>query len=228
MAFMADRSIDARIRYGRLVDTTVATEELELVARLRDGDEQAFVALVEEHSPAMLAVARAHVRTHAVAEEVVQEAWVGVLKGIHRFEGRSSLRTWILRIVVNTAITRGIKEARSTPFSSLAQDDEPAVEPERFRSGDDPFPGHWHRYPADWSSLPEQTLESRETLAVVKEAIGELPEPQRLVITMRDVAGLDAEEVCSALGVSEGNQRVLLHRARARVRSRLEAHLDAA
>lgn len=203
-------------------------EELELVARLRDGEEQAFVALVERHAPAMLAVARTHVRSRAVAEEVVQEAWVGVLKGIDRFEGRSSLRTWILRIVVNIAITRGTKEARSVPFSSLGPvDEEPAVEPERFRSGDDPFPGHWLSYPSDWRGLPEHALERRETLAVVKEAIAELDELKRLVITLRDVVGLEAEEVCSSLGISDGNQRVLLHRARAHVRSRLEAHLDA-
>jgi len=208
---------------------TLAADELRLVGRLREGDEQAFVALVEQHAPAMLAVARTYVRSRAVAEEVVQEAWVGVLKGIDRFEGRASLRTWILRIVVNTAITRGTKEARSVPFSSLAtQGEEPAVEPERFRSGDDPFPGHWRSYPNDWGALPENALEGRETLTVVKEAIAELDELKRHVITMRDVVGLDADEVCATLGISNGNQRVLLHRARAHVRSRLEAHLDAA
>jgi RNA polymerase sigma-70 factor (ECF subfamily) len=203
------------------------TAEAELVARLRAGDERAFEALVERHYPTMLAVARQHVSSRAVAEEVVQEAWLGVLKGLERFEGRSSLRTWILRILVNTAKTRGAREARSVPFTSLAPEgDEPAVEPERFRGGEDPFPGHWRAYPADWRRLPEEALSDRETLNVVLSAIHGLPGPQRIVITMRDIQGCDAEEVCEALEVSEGNQRVLLHRARSKVRSALERHLD--
>ena len=209
-----------------LQDRTAA-EETELLARLRAGDERAFEALVERHYPTMLAVARHYVKTRAVAEEVVQDAWLGVLKGIDRFEGRSSLRTWILRILVNTAKTRGVREARSVPFASLApQGDEPAVEPERFRSADDPFPGHWRAYPANWQRLPEEALAERETLDVVLAAIHELPPPQRIVITMRDIQGCDSEEVCEALDVSEGNQRVLLHRARSKVRRALERHLD--
>jgi len=209
-----------------LQDRTAA-EETELLARLRAGDERAFEALVERHYPTMLAVARHYVKTRAVAEEVVQDAWLGVLKGIDRFEGRSSLRTWILRILVNTAKTRGVREARSVPFASLApQGDEPAVEPERFRSADDPFPGHWRAYPANWQRLPEEALAERETLDVVLTTIHQLPSPQRIVITMRDIQGCDSEEVCEALDVSEGNQRVLLHRARSKVRSALERHLD--
>jgi RNA polymerase sigma-70 factor (ECF subfamily) len=209
-----------------LQDQTAA-EETELLGRLRAGDERAFETLVECHYPTMLAVARHYVSSRAVAEEVVQEAWLGVLKGIDRFEGRASLRTWILRILVNTAKTRGAREARSVPFTSLAPEgDEPAVEPERFRGGEDPFPGHWRAYPADWRRLPEEALSDRETLNVVLSAIHGLPGPQRIVITMRDIQGCDAEEVCEALEVSEGNQRVLLHRARSKVRSALERHLD--
>ena len=209
-----------------LQDRTAA-EETELLARLRAGDERAFEALVERHYPTMLAVARHYVKTRAVAEEVVQDAWLGVLNGIDRFEGRSSLRTWILRILVNTAKTRGAREARSVPFASLAPEgDQAAVEPERFRSADDPFPGHWRAYPGNWQRLPDEALADKETLDVVLATIHQLPPPQRIVITMRDIQGCDSEEVCEALDVSEGNQRVLLHRARSKVRSALERHLD--
>ena len=205
-----------------------ASEEADLVARLRGGDERAFEALVDRHYATMLAVARGYVRTRAIAEEVVQEAWLGVLNGIDRFEGRSSLRTWIMRIVVNIAISRGEREARSVPFSTLASEesDEPAVDPERFRGRNDGFPGHWRAYPGNWASLPDDALLGRETLGVVMSAIEELPDAQRLVITMRDVAGCTPEEVCGALDVSDGNQRVLLHRARSHVRGALERHLD--
>jgi RNA polymerase sigma-70 factor, ECF subfamily len=202
-------------------------DELALLARLRAGDEQAFEGLVERYYSTMIAVARTYVKTRAVAEEVVQEAWIGVLRGIDRFEGRSSLKTWILRIVVNTAKTRGVREARSVPFSSLAPEgDEPAVEPDRFRGAADSFPGHWNAYPRDWGALPEDALLGREALGIVASAIRELPDTQRLVITMRDIEGCSSDEVCDALDVSDGNQRVLLHRARSRVRAALERHLD--
>ena len=205
-----------------------ASEEADLVARLRAGDERAFEALVDRHYSTMLAVARGHVRTRAIAEEVVQEAWLGVLKGIDRFEGRSSLKTWIMRIVVNIAISRGEREARNIPFSALASDegDEPAVDPERFRGEGDGFPGHWRAYPGNWAALPDDALLGRETVGIVMSAIAELPDAQRVVITMRDVAGCSPEEVCGALDVSDGNQRVLLHRARSHVRRALERHLD--
>jgi RNA polymerase sigma-70 factor, ECF subfamily len=205
-----------------------ASAEADIVARLRGGDERAFETLVDRHYATMLAVARGYVRTRAIAEEVVQEAWLGVLNGIDRFEGRSSLRTWIMRIVVNIAISRGEREARSVPFSSLAREesDEPAVDPERFRDQNDGFPGHWRAYPGNWASLPDDALLGRETLGVVMSAIEELPDAQRVVITMRDVAGCSPEEVCGALDVSDGNQRVLLHRARSHVRGALERHLD--
>jgi RNA polymerase sigma-70 factor, ECF subfamily len=212
------------------VETTparTATDEAELIARLRDGDERAFEALVDRHYGAMLAVARGYVKSRAVAEEVVQEAWLGVLKGLDRFEGRSSLRTWIIRIVANIAQTRGAREARSVPLSSLAPDgDEAAVDPDRFRSAEDAFPGHWRQYPADWQALPEHSLLGRETLALVMAVVAELPPAQQQVITLRDISGFSSEEVCEALDVSAGNQRVLLHRARSRVRSALEGHLD--
>jgi RNA polymerase sigma-70 factor (ECF subfamily) len=205
-----------------------AVEEAELVARLRAGDERAFEALVDAHHGALIALARTYVRTHAVAEEVAQETWVAVLAGIDRFRGRSSLKTWILRILVNTAIKRGGREARAMPFSTLEPSDTraPAVEPERFRPAGTAFAGHWQANPADWSALPEDALLGRETLEVAKRAIEELPDAQRRVITMRDIAGLSADEVCDALSLSAGNQRVLLHRARSRVRAALEVHLD--
>lgn len=209
------------------VDERIGAGEAALIARLREGDERAFESLVASFYPSMLAVARGYVRSRAVAEEVVQEAWLGVLKGLDRFEGRSSLRTWVLRIVANIARTRGVREARSVPMSSLeAEGGGPAVEPERFRGAGDPFPGHWTSYPVDWRTMPEERLLSRETLTLVEREIEQLPELQRLVITLRDVAGCSAEEVCETLEISDGNQRVLLHRARARVRASLERHLD--
>ena len=210
------------------VQERVATrEELDLLARLRAGDERAFETLVERHYATMLAVAQTYVRTRAVAEEVVQEAWLGVLKGLDRFEGRSSLKTWILRILVNIAKTRGVREARSVPYASLAPEgDEPAVEPERFRGPGDAFPGHWRAYPGDWHGLPEEALLQRETLRVAMDTIERLPPAQRTVIVMRDIQGCEPEEVCALLDVSDGNQRVLLHRARSRVRAALERHLD--
>ena len=206
---------------------SASADEAELLARLREGDERAFEALVDRHYGTMLAVARGYVKSRAVAEEVVQEAWLGVLNGLDRFEGRSSLRTWIIRIVANIAQTRGAREARSVPLSSLAPEgDEAAVDPDRFRGRDDAFPGHWRQYPSDWQALPEQSLLGRETLELVMGAVKDLPPAQQQVITLRDISGFSAEEVCDALDISGGNQRVLLHRARSRVRSALEEHLD--
>jgi RNA polymerase sigma-70 factor, ECF subfamily len=189
----------------------------------------AFETLVERYQRPMLTVARAYVRGTAVAEEVVQDAWLGVLRGLDRFEERSSLKTWILRIVANTAMTRGVREARSVPFSALGTgDDEPAVDPDRFRGPDDPYPGHWlpGSAPSDWTQLPEEVLGARETFAVVTAAVAELPEAQRTVIALRDIHGYSSDEVCDALDVTAGNQRVLLHRARSHVRQALERHLD--
>jgi RNA polymerase sigma-70 factor (ECF subfamily) len=195
----------------------------DLVARLRSGDEAAFARLVDDLSPLMLRLALGHVRTRAVAEEVVQEAWLGVLTGLASFEGRSSLKTWVLRILVNRAKTRGEREARCVAFSCVAEDDDgPAVGPDRFFGPDHRWPGGWSAPPAP---LPEDRLAERETLGLVAGVIDGLPDRQRDVIVLRDVQGWDAEEVCRALDISEGNQRVLLHRARSRVRAALEAEL---
>jgi RNA polymerase sigma-70 factor, ECF subfamily len=202
-------------------------EEADLLARLRAGDERAFEALVERHHTMMIAVARTYVKTHAVAEEVVQDAWLGVLKGINRFEGRSSLKTWIVRILINNARTRAVRDARSVPFSSLeSAHGDAAVSRDRFRGPGDSFAGHWTRYPQDWRSLPEEVLLGRETIGAAMRAINELPAAQQAVIRMRDVDGWTGEEVCAALNISPGNQRVLLHRARSQVRAALERHID--
>ena len=201
-----------------------------LLERLRAGDEAAFLTLVERYGPLMQRLALTHVRTTAVAEEVVQEAWLGVLSGLDRFEGRSSLKTWILRILVNRAKTRGQREARCVPFSSLLpeDDDAPAVDPDRFQGPDGRFPGGWRAFPSEWETLPEERLLAQETLARVQEAISELPTRQQEVMVLRDVQGWSSEEVCDALELSEGNQRVLLHRARSRVRGALERYMEGA
>jgi RNA polymerase sigma-70 factor, ECF subfamily len=204
-------------------------QDLALVAALRAGDETAFMMLVERYQPSMVRIARMYVSSLAVAEEVVQETWLGVLTGLDRFEGRSSLRTWIFRILVNTAKTRGQRESRSVPFSSLWEPDprdEASVEPDRFLPQAHPrFPGHWAEPPSGWESVPEDRLLSQETLSRVAEAIEALPATQREVITMRDVLGWPSSDVCNALDISETNQRVLLHRARAKVRRALESYL---
>jgi RNA polymerase sigma-70 factor (ECF subfamily) len=218
------------VTHAQVEQPTAATsDEEEFLARLRTLDERAFETLVDRYHGTMLGLARTYVKTRAVAEEVVQDSWVGVLKGLDRFEGRSALKTWIMRIVVNTAKTRGVREARSVAFSSLAPagEEEAAVDPERFRGPEGAFPGHWNRYPSDWSSLPEDVLLGRETLDVVKGAIEELPSAQQTVITLCDIEGWSAAEVRAALELSAGNQRVLLHRARSRVRGALERHFDA-
>lgn len=206
---------------------STTADEAHLLARLRAGDEAAFAQLVDGHYSTMLAVALGYVKSRAVAEEVVQEAWIGALRGLDGFEGRSSLKTWLMRIVANMAMARADKEARSVPFSALAfEGDEPAVDPERFRGAKDAYPGHWRAYPSDWGALPEDALLEREALATVVAAIGKLPPAQRTVITLRDVYGCGAGEVCEALEMDAAYQRVLLHRARARVRARLEEHVD--
>src|SRR6476620_9808981 len=194
--------------------------DAELLARLRAGDEDAFVALVRKYNPVMHRIALTYVRTPSVAEEVVQDTWVGVLRSLERFEGRSLLRTWLLRILANRARTRGAREARSVPFSSLG-DDDPSVAPERFRGPEDRYAGGWVAFPTDWSTLPEHQLLAQETLALVDAAIRALPGRQHEGMLLRDVEGWSAKEVCEALGLSAGNQRVLLHRARSTVRQSL-------
>jgi RNA polymerase sigma-70 factor, ECF subfamily len=206
--------------------TSVRLDDERTVTLLRAGDEQAFEALVARHYATMLSVARSYVTTRAVAEEVVQEAWLGVLQSLDRFEGRSSLKTWIIAIVVNKAKTRSQREGRSVPFASL-EGDEPAVEPGRFRGRGDTYAGHWRSSPRDWGNAPDVITQDRETLRVAMGAIAALPHVQQTVIRMRDLEGSSSEEVCSALEISAANQRVLLHRARSRVRAALEGHLDA-
>ena len=203
-------------------------DDLALVERLRAGDDAAFMALVDRLQPSMLRVARMFVSTAAVAEEVVQETWLGVLKGLGSFEGRSSLRTWIFRILVNIAKTRGGREGRSVPFASLAGDDldAPAVDPGRFDTSAASTRGHWSTLPDDWAGIPEDRLLGRETLAVIGRAIDGLPPMQAEVIRLRDALGWTSEEVRNALDLTETNQRVLLHRARAKVRSALEAYFS--
>jgi RNA polymerase sigma-70 factor, ECF subfamily len=199
--------------------------DAEIVEALRAGDEATFATLVTQYGASMLRVAQMYVRTRAVAEEVVQDAWLGVLRGIGSFEGRSSLKTWIFRILTNTAKTRGEREGRSVPFSALeGGDDEAAVEPERFQI-EGRWAGHWAAPPSPWTDIPENRLLSTETREVVARAISALPPAQATVITMRDVEGFESEEVCNVLEISETNQRVLLHRARSKVRRALEDYL---
>jgi RNA polymerase sigma-70 factor, ECF subfamily len=203
------------------------TEDHELVQRLRDGDESAFAELIDRYGATMLHVAQMYVRDRATAEEVVQETWLAVLNGIDRFEERSSLKTWLFRILTNRAKTRGERDGRMVPFSSLAgastEEDEPSVDPDRFLGPDSPHPGAWAAPPLAW---PEDKLLERETLGVIEMAIDKLPEAQRDVILLRDVDGWTPMEVSDVLGITDGNQRVLLHRARSKVRAAVEEYLD--
>jgi RNA polymerase sigma-70 factor (ECF subfamily) len=206
-------------------EAAVLPEELSLVSALREGDESAFLEIVGRYHASMLRVAQVFVHSPAVAEEVVQETWLAVLEGISRFEGRSALRSWIFRILANRARTRAQREARTQPFSSLEdEDDGPTVDPARFLPEDHPqWPGHWSAPPSPWA---DARLMARETLSMAQRAIDALPARQKQVILLRDVEGCSPEEVCEALGLSDGNQRVLLHRARAAVRAALESHLE--
>jgi RNA polymerase sigma-70 factor, ECF subfamily len=205
----------------------VDPSDRELVAALRAGDEEAFARIIREWHGSMVRVARIFVPSRTLAEEVVQETWVRVLGAIDRFEGRSSLKTWVFRILVNTAKTRAQREARVLPFSALvdpARVPEAAVDPDRFLPDDDEHhPGAWATPPR---ALPEERLLAAETREKVAEAIDGLPATQAAVIRLRDVEGWTAEEVRNALDLSEVNQRVLLHRARAKVRTALEEYLS--
>jgi RNA polymerase sigma-70 factor (ECF subfamily) len=208
-----------------------ATQDERLVAGLRAGEESVFAELIESYGEAMLRIARGVVASPAVAEEVVQDTWLAVFTGVHRFEGRSSLRTWIFRILMNTAHTQRTRDARTLPFADLGRelaDDEPAVDPERFLPpGHRRWPGHWSTPPQPWESDPESRVLAAETLDVVRGVLDLMPMGQRAVVTLRDVQGWTAEEVSEALGVSRGNQRVLLHRARSRLRTALEEWMQA-
>jgi RNA polymerase sigma-70 factor, ECF subfamily len=205
-------------------------DDAPLVAALSRGDADAFAALVDRHSRAMIRVAMAYVPSRAAAEEVVQETWIGVMRGIDGFERRSSLKTWIFRILTNVAMRSGARERRSVPFSALAKAEdtgEPTVDPDRFLPADSElFPGHWAIMPARWPT-PEEGLLAVETREVIAAAIAELPVAQRTVIALRDVEGWSSEEVAEALEISAGNQRILLHRARSRVRNAIESYYGA-
>ncbi len=213
-------------------DTTpprVDQAQLRLVERLRAGDEAAFLETVEAWGPSMLRLARQFTPSTAVAEEVVQETWLAVLDGIDRFEGRSSLRTWVLRILINRAKSRGTRERRTVPFASLAGEEAAegfrAVPADRFLTEEARWPRHWASPPTRWEAHPERALESATTLTLIHTTIDELPPAQRTVILLRDVEGWDGPQVSNALGITETNQRVLLHRARSRVRAALELEL---
>ena len=205
-------------------------DERVLIAKLRARDELAFRELVRRYYGYLLPLANYFVSNKAVAEEVVQEAWLAVLTGIDRFEERSSFKTWISRIVMNLARTRGVRESRMVTFSEFADKEasggEPAVDPERFRVAPDEYPDHWSVAPRPWNFDPETQLLTSETMTLLDRAIEMLPEAQRLVLTMRDVHGWTPEEVCNTLEISETNQRVLLHRARSKVRGILENHFS--
>ncbi|HSK96809.1 MAG TPA: sigma-70 family RNA polymerase sigma factor [Euzebyales bacterium] len=210
-------------------DTAPLPPDPELVAGLRARDEAAFALVVDVWSPGMLRLARGFVSTDASAAEVVQEAWLAVIDGIFRFEGRASLKTWVYRILVNTAKRRGARERRSVPWSSLAaaEDRGPTVDPAQFQGRGEPFPGHWRQPPAPWP-LPEQHTLSAELRDELAAALSALPARQRVVITLRDVEGYSSAEASEILDISAANQRVLLHRARASVRHRLDAYFAAA
>jgi len=196
-----------------------------LVARLGAGDEAAFTLVLDAWSGGMVRLARGFVSTPDSAAEVVQDTWLAVVEGIGRFEGRSSLRTWVYRILVNTAKRRRDRERRSVPWSSVVDTDEagPTVDPARFQGPGEPYPGHWREFPEPWPA-PEDAALAGETRRLLVAALERLPERQRRVITLRDVEGCSAEEVCAILEISAANQRVLLHRARAIVRARVEEH----
>ncbi len=212
-------------------ETLVGADERTLIDALRQGDEAAFATLVERYHVSMVRIAMLYARRRDVAEDVAQETWLAVFQGVDRFEGRSSLKTWLFRILTNRAKTRGAREARSVPLSALVSrggeggedQDEPAVDPSRFLGPEHPrWPGHWATPPKSWGESPETRLQNAETREVIDAAIAALPPSQREAITLRDIEGLGSEEVCELLGISEGNQRVLLHRARSKVRAALE------
>ncbi len=200
--------------------------EVSLLKLLRERDETAFTQLVEEYHSSLVRLAQIYVQDSTTAEEVAQETWLAVLHGLDRFEGRSSLKTWIYTILTNKAKTRGQREKRSIVFSDFenADSDSPTVDPKRFRA-EGQWENHWVAGPPSWEAIPEGSTLHAETMRLIREAIDALPENQRLVITLHDRDELSSEEICNILGISETNQRVLLHRARAKVRQALEDYL---
>lgn len=200
-------------------------DDADALVRLKAGDEQLFRDLVVSMTPVMTRLARGYTRSAAAADDAVQDTWVVVIDKLDAFEGRSSMKTWICGILVHTARRRGVRDARTVPFSAWAEGRGPAVDPDRFHAaGSGATPGTWRLPPTPWDEMPEDRLGAAELRAVIDAAIESLPARQRQVITARDVVGLDASETATALGVSSGNQRVLLHRARSRVRAALEEY----
>jgi RNA polymerase sigma-70 factor, ECF subfamily len=202
-------------------------DESGLIAALREGDEVIFAQLVDQYTPAMLRVARSYAPTHQIAEEVVQETWIALLKGISRFEGRSSLRTWLFAVVINIAKQRGVRERRDAD-AEIAALTGGTVDPARFRAADDPmWPGHWkeRQEPAAFPDTPEGSVLADELITFARRELDKLPERQRMVVSLRDLLGFDSSEVCELLNISLANQRVLLHRGRAAVRQALENYL---
>lgn len=201
------------------------TEDSDLLEALRRGDEAAFTVLIDRYQPSLVRIAILFVRDREVAEEVAQETWIGVMRGIERFEGRSSFRTWLFGILANQARRRGARERRTVPFSALSrppEGTEPAVDADRFLPAGAEWAGHWASPPQAWELEPEDAFLSKELRGEIDAAIATLPPNQQAVITLRDIEGWDATEVCNALELSQTNQRVLLHRARAKVRQALE------
>jgi RNA polymerase sigma-70 factor (ECF subfamily) len=207
----------------------VAPDDGSVIDALRQGDEGAFARLVDQYHPSLRRVARLYIANRAVADEVVQDTWLGVIQGIWAFERRSSLKTWIFRILINRAKTRAAREGRMVPFprfDAAAEAAEAVIAPDRFQPVDHPTePGRWTRPPPDLGASPERWLLAQEVRQHLQSAIAALPEHQRLVLILRDVEGCSTEEVCNALGFQETNTRVLLHRARAKVRAVLEPYL---
>ena len=227
-AFIKDATREATIPSERN-RSNVTYEELELIAALRRAEEPAFTTLIERYHGPLLRFAQSFVNSHAVAEEVVQETWMAVLKAIHRFEGRSSLKTWIFRILQNIAKTKGIREHRYVSFADVGstkdQEEDGRIEPERFHTSGH-LTGHWVTQPTTWEeNTPERLLVSKESLSQVKQAIQTLPPLQRQVIILRDIENIDSEEICQLLNITPTNQRVLLHRARSKVREALLSYL---
>jgi RNA polymerase sigma-70 factor (ECF subfamily) len=205
-------------------------DESQLIAALRSGDEAVFLALVEQHHASMVRLAATYVGSQAIAEDIAQETWLRALRSLNQFEGRSLFKTWLFRILANTALTVAKREGRTVPFSDFETDDEPAVEPERFLSPEHPqWPGHWAVFPNSWpAASPDEAAISRETLGCIERAIHTLPDNQRTVITLHDIEGWDSKDICNVLNISETNQRVLLHRARSKVRGALEKYFTEA
>jgi RNA polymerase sigma-70 factor (ECF subfamily) len=200
--------------------------EADLLSGLRCGEEAAFADIVVSWSPMLLRVARTYVSTDASAQEIVQETWLAVVRGLDRFEGRSSLKTWVFRILTNLGKTRGVGETRTVPWSSLfpVGSSVSTVDPGRFQGPEDEWPHHWTPVgtPQPWEPTPEEATVASETRREIARALVELPERQRAVVALRDVHGMSPDEVCLTLTISAVNQRVLLHRGRARLREVLE------